>query len=169
MSDDLDLERGDEALAEKIAANQSQAKAGREQRKAASGKSTSSARKTQSSSRSRATPDEILKDRLNGAFDRIAEQLLVRGDVELSSVIHEDRDALTAGLVSLTRTVKILRMPLVMFLAFLEPLLAFGRVGRILFYRWRERAARVQAERAAMTPEQQAYANAADSQYAPVT
>jgi hypothetical protein len=80
-----------------------------------------------------------LRGRLERTFDRIAEALEGRGDEELSSAISEDAKAMTSGLISLTRAITPLRAPLLILLALVEPLLAFGRVGRILLVRYQMR------------------------------
>jgi hypothetical protein len=83
-----------------------------------------------------------LRSRLSRTFGRIVEALKARGDDELATVVDEDSDAMSQGLISLTSHVKPLRGPLLFGLAFIEPVLAFGRVGRILSSRWVERRAR---------------------------
>ncbi len=60
--------------------------------------------------------------------------------------------------MSLTRTVAWMRSPFLLLLSGLELLLAFGRVGSILFGRWVERRQRIAAERQAAMEEAAAQA-----------
>lgn len=145
---ELDLEHGDEAAAEKIAERQ---EAGKKRSRAARGTGTSS----KSSSRTSATQklqqlETELRSRLDRTFDRLAEWRGSRGDAELAQVIEEDKEQMGQGLVSVTRIIPWVRGPLLMFLNLLEPVLAFWRVGRILFSRWVWRR-----EQAAMEAQQQ--------------
>jgi hypothetical protein len=85
--------------------------------------------------------------------------MLARGDDELAEALREERHAMSQGLVSLTATLTLLRLPLIVFMALIEPMLAFWRVGRLLVYRflaWRER-------RVAAVREQQAEREAAQA------
>lgn len=154
----LDLEHGDEDLADASPAERRRAAAKRadDEAAAATGKKSSSRSKS-SSSRSRASTQERveveLASRLDRTFDRIAIALDQRGDDELASVIREDAGAMSQGLVSLTRSVKFFRSPLLMALNLIEPVLAFGRVGRIMYVRFAERQARVASERAEQATE----------------
>ena len=88
-----------------------------------------------------------LLSRIERICDRIAEVLDARGDDELAYAIREDKTAMGQGLVSLTGNVKFLRGPLLMMLNLVEPGLAFGRVLRILYFRFADRQARIHAER----------------------
>jgi hypothetical protein len=148
-NDELDLERGEPAIAEKITASQ---KGGSERSRATR---SSTAKRAPSKSAAQRVEDEI-RSRLLRTFDRISDALASRGDTELSDVITEDKEAMTQGLVSLTRAVSWLRMPLLMLLNLVEPVLAFGRVARILFGRWVDRRARQQQEWEAAQQEQAA-------------
>lgn len=147
----LDLEEGDETLADaspaerRRAARQAAAKA-----KHAEGKSPRRAKPTASESR---IESELLS-RLDRVFDRIALTLEARGDDELAGVIREDKGAMSQGLASLTHAVKFLRGPLLMSLNLVEPALAFGRVTRVLYSRWIERQTRIAEERAEREREQ---------------
>lgn len=79
--------------------------------------------------------------RLNTALTKLADQMAARGDDELADAIRDERSAMSQGLVSLTSSIPVLRVPLVILLSLLEPVLAFWRVGRILFMRflfWRQ-------------------------------
>jgi len=93
--------------------------------------------------------DRELHVRLIDAFDHIQEWRETRDDTELAVAIAQDKEKMSKGLVSLTHYVNPLRKPLVIFLAFVEPILAFGRIGAILGGRiigWRQRRAEEIAE-----------------------
>lgn len=106
--------------------------------------STSSSSSGSGSSRSWSSgnsDDSGLVARMDTAFSKIADQVAARGDEELAEAIREERHPMSVGLVSLTSTLTFLRWPLVIVMALVEPLLAFLRVGRLLFIRflnWRE-------------------------------
>lgn len=113
------------------------------------------ARKSASSSKSRpsrsaAKQEADLRERLVECFDRIAGALRTRGDEELAELIDEDAEVMAVGLVSMTRPLQVLRAPLLVVVAVVEPLLAFGRIGRVLLVRFAERRAiaQMQAEAA---------------------
>jgi hypothetical protein len=130
----------------------------REQRRRRSGGSVDGESKTATDKL-----DRELNSRLLEAFDQVVEWREARGDEELATAITEDKDKMSRGLVSLTHAVTPLRQPLLVFLGFVEPILAFGRVGRILGGRFIERRQRIMEERAAMqgmTPEEWAAAQA---------
>lgn len=100
--------------------------------------------------RSRRRDASELQARMTRTLDRLAEALEGRGDRELAGIIREDGPAITGGLVALTKPVKWLVSPLTVALAIAEPLLAFGRVARVLAGRWRDRRlAHVEAYREA--------------------
>jgi hypothetical protein len=80
-----------------------------------------------------------LRTRLGGTFDKIADWLDARDDSELADIVREDGEAMSKGLVSLTKPFKQLRTILSFFLSFVEPLLAFGRVFRVLAGRLADR------------------------------
>jgi len=93
------------------------------------------------------SPDK-LRGRLQAVFERLAEWLEGRGDEELAQAIREDAGAMTGGLVAATRPLAWLRQPLLLLLALAEPVLAFGRVGRILLTRWQARRERIAFDQA---------------------
>ena len=150
---ELDLDEGDADAAERIART-------KESKVSGSGGSRSNRSRSGSKSSSKSgsqRSDTDLVSKLSAAFDRIADQLEIRGDSELATALHEDKQKLAQGIVSLTRAVKFLRAPLVILVAIIEPILAFWRVGSILARRAIERRERVMAERAAQAeqaPEQ---------------
>src|SRR5215469_6955122 len=117
MADELNLEHGDPSRSEQ-----------RRRRRTAgdSGESKTSDKAL----------DRELHSRITDAFDQVVEWRQARDDEELATAISEDKDKMAKGLVSLTHVVAPLRQPLVIFLGFVEPVLAFGRVGRILGGRW---------------------------------
>lgn len=156
----LDLENGDEELAEATPAQRRAAA-----RKAAGEDRPSTAKKTSSARRSSTkTPTQVSKleaeltSRLHRTFDRIAQTLDARGDQELAEVIREDGDAISQGFISLTRNVRFLLSPLIMLLNLVEPVLAFGRVGRILYRRWVERQQRT-AEQATQQSQSEVFSS----------
>lgn len=83
--------------------------------------------------------DRDLKKRLEDIFERMAEAADARDDDELAEVIREDGRIMAQGLVSLTRPLRALRAPLVGLLSIAEPVMAFSRLGRLMFGRWYER------------------------------
>jgi hypothetical protein len=120
MADELDLEKGDPSRAEQR----------RQRRREATSTPTGE---------SKATTDKLDKElhsRLVDAFDQVVEWREARDDEELATAISEDKEKMAKGLVSLTHAVVPLRQPLLIFLGFVEPVLAFGRVTRILATRW---------------------------------
>lgn len=90
-----------------------------------------------------------LRHQLGRAFDGLAKGREARDDSELADAIREEGEAMTEGFVTLTNNVKALRLPLVILLNVLITILAFGRVGGILWDRYKVRRERRQAERAA--------------------
>lgn len=156
----LDLEEGDETLADASPAERRRAarKAARSEQPAVKKSTSRSARPAV-----RERVESELLSRLDRTFDRLAQMLDSRGDEELAHVIREDKDAMGQGLASLTRNVKFLRGPLLMALNLIEPALAFGRVARILYGRFAERQQRIADERA------QAVTESTNSSPAPVT
>lgn len=138
----IDLEKGEPDPDESPAARRR-----RERRESGDSGSGSSGSRSSSSSASGAGRDDTrLATRLDTAFTKIADQMAARDDDELATALREERKAMSQGLVSLTSAFTPARTVLVLGLALAEPLLAFWRVGRILFFRllgWRER--RIQA------------------------
>lgn len=131
MADDLDLTKGDPSLTGEEGTR-------RRRRR----------RSTTTEGEGRSTDDGPVTGQLKGVFERIAVQREVKDDEELATAIREESDAMTAGLLSLTRNVPVLRGPLIIILNLIEPLLAFGRVLRILrdrFNLWRYQRSVVRA------------------------
>lgn len=124
MADDLDLERGDPGRGEERRTRRRE-----RERTATGGESKTTSTKI----------DNELHSRLVGSLEQVQEWREARDDAELAQAIGEDKEKMAKGLVSLTHAVQPLRQPLLIFLSFVEPLLAFGRVGRILTVRWVER------------------------------
>lgn len=145
---ELDLERGDPSAAARIAAEGSaRSKRARSSKSDGDSGSSSGSRSGGGSKTSGKGTDASLANRLGEAFSRLADQLEARDDQELADAIRQDSRAMSQGLVSLTRAVTFLRLPLLLFLGFLEPILAFWHVGSILFGRWVARRQRVMQER----------------------
>lgn len=147
----LDLDEGDPERAEMSPADRRRAARQAADENKSSGSTRGTTRSKSASARDKVEAELTL--RLDRAFDRIAKAVETRGDDELAAVIREDSEAMGQGLVSLTRSVKLLRGPLLFMLNLIEPVLAFGRIGRILFIRFRERQYRIQQERAAQQGE----------------
>lgn len=88
-----------------------------------------------------ARAENELRDRLTGCFERISESLQARDDPELADIVREDAEVIAQGLVSLTRPFTAMRTVVLAAVAIVEPLMAFGRIGRVLGSRWAERRA----------------------------
>src|SRR5438874_815164 len=73
-----------------------------------------------------------LRTRLERTFERLAEWRQGRGDDELAQVFREDSMAMIGGLISIARPLTWLRPVLVLGLTVAEPLLAFGRLARLM-------------------------------------
>ena len=138
MSDELDLERGDVARAERILGLGKEAGPSRTTAKKPAAKSTTS-RKTGDSE------DGSLKSDLLEMFHDFAEQFAER-DPELADVLTRRRDAMSQGLVGFTRKVPPLRRPLKVVVAFFQPTLAFWELGSLLIGRAITRRQRREAE-----------------------
>jgi len=82
-----------------------------------------------------------IRDRLTTVFERLADSLEGRGDEELAGMIREDTKAMVGGLVNVTKRAPGLATPILGALAVLEPLIAFGRVFRLILRRAGERRA----------------------------
>lgn len=82
-----------------------------------------------------------IRDRLTLVFERLAESLEGRGDAELAAIVREDTRAMVGGLVNVTKRAPGLATPILGGLAVLEPLIAFGRIFRLLLRRAGERRA----------------------------
>ena len=136
MPDELDLERGDPSRSEER----------RQRRRATRTETVSGESKTVTDKL-----DRELHARLVESLGQVQEWREARDDEELATAIEQDKEKMAKGLVSLTHAVMPLRKPLVVFLSFVEPILAFGRVGRILTFRWVEKRQRRAEE---MTEEQ---------------
>jgi hypothetical protein len=137
--DELDLEYGDPERAESSPAA----------RRRAARKSAGTTKS--SSSNSGGASDSQIRSQLDQVFDRIIKMLDERGDDELATVIREDGGSMASGLIALTTGVKFLRLPLIVGLNLVLPLMAFGRVGKILarrFNEWRWNRAMAQREQA---------------------
>jgi hypothetical protein len=80
-----------------------------------------------------------IKERLYAIFARLADSLEGRGDLELAGIIREDSRAMVEGLASLVKRAPGFAPPILGVLAVLEPLIAFGRILRLLGRRLRDR------------------------------
>lgn len=112
----------------------------------------SSAKKSATARNASAKGEQQLRERLTEMFDRISEAFAVREDDELAELFHEDAEIMAAGLVSLTRPFKAVRVIVTTAVAIIEPLLAFGRIARVLAVRWVERR-QMRAQEAALAAE----------------
>lgn len=88
-----------------------------------------------------------IRERLHAVFSRLADALEGRGDVELAGYIREDQKAMVEGLASLVKRAPGLGAPVMGTLAVLEPVIAFGRIIRLLGRRLGERRAAALEER----------------------
>lgn len=98
------------------------------------------------SERSRRRHRADIRDRFQTVFDRIADSLEGRGDAELAGMIREDSQAMVGGLVSVTKRVPAASGVILGGLAVLEPLIAFGRIFRLLLRRLGDRRAQAAYE-----------------------
>lgn len=126
-SDDIDLDRG-------------------EPDDAASRRRRRRQQRTEEPAPSEGFTEREVRDQLTRAFEGIAKNRDARGDGELADAVREEGDAMTEGFVALTSAFTPLRLALVIALNLLITLLAFGRVGSILWYRWTARRAAAQQE-----------------------
>lgn len=133
-NDDLDLTRGDPARGD-----------------ASSERRRRRRERTKEDSPPESFTEREVREQLTRAFDGLAKGRAARGDEELAEAIVEEGDAMTEGFVTLTNNVKPLRLPLVILLNVVITLLAFSRVGSILWYRFTAR----RAERLARQRQQQ--------------
>jgi|SRR5215831_6599354 len=145
VADEIDLERGDPSRAEQ-----------RRERRRSAASSVGGESKTTTDKL-----DKELHNRIVESFERIQEWREARDDMELAQAIDEDKEKMAKGLVSVTHVLAPLRQPLVYFLGLLEPVLAFGRVTRILVTRWVNRRQERQADLAAAQAEWDAQHNSA--------
>lgn len=99
----------------------------------------SSSSKRGQSERSQRRNRASIRERLFAIFDTLADSLEGRGDLELAGIIREDSRAMVGGLESLIKKVPAMAAPILGGLAVLEPLIAFGRIFRLLARRMRER------------------------------
>jgi hypothetical protein len=89
-----------------------------------------------------------LESRLMRIIGRLADRREERDDLELADALREDGKAMADGVVNGTRQLPQFRIPVLLLLGIVEPLLAFGRVGGILLRRLQNRRL-TQAEDAA--------------------
>jgi len=123
MADEIDLERG-------VPSSRTEARRRRTERKGPiEGESKTLTEKL----------DRELDDRITAALEQLRDWRESRDDEELADAIERGKEKMSKGLVSVTHIVAPLRGPLVVILGFLEPVLAFGEVGRILIGRWLNR------------------------------
>src|SRR5438552_3054389 len=94
-------------------------------------------RKRGESERSQRRKRADIRERLFAIFDRLADSLEGRGDEELAGMIREDSRAMVGGLASLVRRAPGFGPPILGALAVLEPVIAFGRIFRVLVGRMR--------------------------------
>lgn len=134
-SDELDLEYGDSA-AESPAATRR-----RLRREKAAENATASGKGGKSGSGASDKISTEIRRRLERVFDRTVKWRQARGDDELAEALTEDGEMMTDAVISITDTFNPLRVPTLLALAIVEPLLAFGRVFRILMGRFLARRA----------------------------
>lgn len=95
---------------------------------------------------SMAAQEKELKSRATRVFERVADRRDLRGDDELADALREEGGMMADLLVTLTDALKPLRMPLLLALGIIEPVLACGRVLGILTRRLNERRTAVVVE-----------------------
>lgn len=140
---EIDLTKGDPDAAEKIAAAGSSARRGRR------GKSSdSSGSKGTTTKAAREAQDRTLKGELLEMFHDFAESFQEH-DPELADILERRREAMSQGLVALTRKIGVLRGPVVLFVAFFQPVLAFWELGSYAVRRYVARQQRKANERRA--------------------
>lgn len=89
--------------------------------------------------------EKQVREQLGKAFDWGVRSREAKGDAELAEAIQEEGAQMTEGFVTLTNNVTALRLPLIVVLNVLITFGAFGRVGGILWGRFKNwRAERVQ-------------------------
>lgn len=108
--------------------------------------SSSRSRKQDSAERQGRRKRADVRERLYAIFSRLADSREGRGDVELAELIREDSRAMVEGILSATRRAPGLAPAMLGALAVLEPLIAFGRIARLLGSRFAERRARAYEE-----------------------
>lgn len=108
-----------------------------------------------------------LTGRLQAIFDRLADRFDGKGDHELADVIREDSKAMVSGLVNLTKRIPGAAAPILVVLGVVEPVLAFGRLFRLLANRWAYRRAERNLEPELDEHHAQAYCGAADCELGP--
>src|ERR1700727_437506 len=156
MADELDLEHGgpvDSPAAER-----------RRRRRERAAEGGESKPKTAASVKAEERVATGIHSRFSRFLDRVAEWRDARDDDELARVVREDNDMMSQGVVSLTNSFNPLRGPVIMFLNIIEPVLAFGRVVRILISRWFAKRQPVEGEREYYVDEHGATRDAANGQ-----
>lgn len=124
MADELDLERGDPGRADSAS----------ERRRA-----RRTARQADTESAGGGKAEAEIRMQLEGAFERLAKMRDTKEDAELADAIREESDPMTEGIVTLTNSVTPLRFPIIILLNLLITMMAFGRVGGILYQRFQDR------------------------------
>ena len=99
--------------------------------------------------RTRRRHEGEIRGRLTAVLETLAETLEARGDHELAGAIRDDGRAIVSGLVSITRPIAWARPAILAGLGIAEPVLAFGRIFRILAGRWTQRRTASREERQA--------------------
>lgn len=137
MSDELDLELGDANRAERIlAAGKESGPRGKRAR------STSSAKRTTGTKASSEAEERSLKSDLLEMFSDFSEQFTA--DPELKDILERRKEAMSQGLVALTRKIPFVRSPLKLIVALFQPTVAFwelGGYGVRRYLGWRNRIA----------------------------
>jgi hypothetical protein len=81
--------------------------------------------------------EKDIRVRCERTQQRIVEWLEGREDEELATIIREDGAAMIGGMIAMCGGAEWLRKPVVGAMAVFEPLIAFGRLIRVLAGRWR--------------------------------
>lgn len=161
---ELDLTQGDSDAAARILEEGKAAGGNRRGRPKGSTAKSTTARKTGSEAE-----DNSLRGDLRDMFNDFAEQFRER-DPELAGVLERRKDAMSQGLVGLTRKIPPFRGPVKVLVAFFQPTLAFWELGSLLTGRYIERRQRRayehRAQQNGMTDETDVTGNSAAHGYA---
>jgi hypothetical protein len=87
-----------------------------------------------------------IRVRIERTQARLVEWLEGREDYELATVIKEDGKAMVGGIIYICGSAVWLRAPILAAMTIVEPMVAFGRLAKVLSTRWIARRQRKQQE-----------------------